>query len=256
MSELISYFIKGIPLGISNTLPGISGGTMALVLKIYEDLINGIKNINLKVLIPIFLGAASGILFSSRLVTIYMDKYPDLVTAFLFGLILASSKITGAEIGKYNINKIILIFLGLILAGIISLGIGVQPVGGKITNYRYFIGGFTGSIAMILPGISGGTVLVLLGIYRPILAAVSALDIKILVIFAFGLILGLLTISRVLSFLLNKYRSLMMALLTGLILGSLFSVMPGKINFSVTFAFIFGFLVIELLRRYEIRKYS
>ncbi|MFW6270733.1 MAG: undecaprenyl phosphate translocase family protein, partial [Bacillota bacterium] len=168
MSGFIELFLKSIPLGISNTLPGISGGTMALILKIFDRLVEGIKNINLKILIPVFLGAASGVLISSKFVTVFLELYPDIVLAFLFGLILASSKITAAEIDEIDIKKIILIFLGIFLAVIISTEVSFQS-GNKINLYLFFIGGFLGSMAMILPGISGGTILVLMGIYRPVL---------------------------------------------------------------------------------------
>ncbi|MFW5998467.1 MAG: DUF368 domain-containing protein [Halanaerobiaceae bacterium] len=248
MSGFIELFLKSIPLGISNTLPGISGGTMALILKIFDRLVEGIKNINLKILIPVFLGAASGVLISSKFVTVFLELYPDIVLAFLFGLILASSKITAAEIDEIDIKKIILIFLGIFLAVIISTEVSFQS-GNKINLYLFFIGGFLGSMAMILPGISGGTILVLMGIYRPVLDAINNINIMVLFVFGTGLILGLLTVSRLISFFLKNYRSLIMALLTGLILGSLYRVIPGVINIKIIVSFITGYLVIELMSR-------
>lgn len=254
MNNFLELFIKGIPIGISNTLPGVSGGTMALVLKIYEKLINGIKEINLKTLIPLFFGGILGVFVSSRLLVNLLEKYPNLITAFLFGLILASSKVTAAEIDKYDVKKFFLILSGILMAVIFSISVQSEVEVNKVFLFQFFIGGFLGSMAMILPGISGGTILVMLGIYRPVINAISNFDIMIIFIFGIGLVLGLLTISRVLSYFLDNYRFSMMALLTGLILGSLYNVIPPQINLGVTFSFISGFLVIEILRRYE--KYS
>ena len=251
MKSFFELFLKGIPIGISNTLPGVSGGTMALVLKIYERLIEGIRNIRLKILIPIFLGGVTGVLVSSRLTTSLLDKYPELITAFLFGLILASSKVTAAEINNFSIKNSILIFLGAFVAVIFTAGIQKAGNNNQIYLYQFLAGGFFGSMAMILPGISGGTILVMMGIYQPVLKAISGFNFKIILIFGLGLVLGLLTISRVLSYFLNNYRTSMMALLTGLILGSLYSVIPQTFNIGIIMSFIIGFLVIEVLRRYE-----
>ncbi|MFW6026395.1 MAG: DUF368 domain-containing protein, partial [Candidatus Woesearchaeota archaeon] len=173
MQRFWELFLKGMPIGISNTLPGISGGTMALVLKIYDELINSIKKINLKILIPISIGAVVGVSLSASLITNLLENYPLLITSFLLGLIIASSKVTFNELDKIKIKDIILIIIPFILTYFYLADFNATNSNESISLIRYFIGGSIGSVAMILPGISGGTILVMLGLYQNILAAIS-----------------------------------------------------------------------------------
>ncbi|MFW6265989.1 MAG: DUF368 domain-containing protein [Halanaerobiales bacterium] len=244
MREYWELFWKGIPIGISNTLPGVSGGTMALVLNIYVKLIEGIKGIKLKVLIPIFLGAVSGVFLSSYLITGLLDTHPEFMISVLFGLILASSKVTFDEVNKFTVLNLILVLAGFILAFFYSQEARATDPATGITLFNYFSGGALGSMAMILPGISGGTILVLMGVYRGILTAISNFDLMILLVFGLGLALGLLFFSWFLSYFINHFRSKIMALLTGLILGSLRSVIPSSIGISVVTGVIIGILII------------
>lgn len=251
MNNFWELFFKGIPIGISNTLPGISGGTMALVLKIYERLVKGIKNIQLPVLIPIILGAITGVFASSRIIVNLLELYPVFFLAFLVGLILASSKVTAVEVEDVNLLTIILALAGFSLAFLYSTEINTATVGADISLLRYFIGGVVGSIAMILPGVSGGTILVMLGLYQGVLAAISALNLSVIIVFGLGIGIGLLGFSWVLSYFLNNYRSFLMAFLTGLILGSIRSVIPPSFGVSAVVGFLTGVYIIFLLDRVE-----
>ena len=261
MNNFWELFFKGIPIGISNTLPGISGGTMALVLKIYERLVKGIKNIQLPVLIPIILGAITGVFASSRIIVNLLELYPVFFLAFLVGLILASSKVTAVEVEDVNLLTIILALAGFSLAFLYSTEINTATVGADISLLRYFIGGVVVSIAMILPGVSGGTILVMLGLYQGVLAAISALNLSVIIVFGLGIGIGLLGFSWVLkktkkiivflSYFLNNYRSFLMAFLTGLILGSIRSVIPPSFGVSAVVGFLTGVYIIFLLDRVE-----
>lgn len=251
MGKFWKLFIKGIPIGISNTLPGISGGTLALVLKIYDELIKSIKRLNFKFLVPILLGAVAGIFIGSNIIITLYNNYPLFITAFLLGLILASVKVTYQEIKEFNIYKIVLIILGFMIAFMFSVDSSNAINNNSISLIKYFSSGVLGSTAMILPGISGGTVLVMMGVYHDVLTAISSLNILIIAVFGFGVVVGLLLFSWLLSFLLNNYRSSLMAFLSGLIIGSIRSVIPSQFNIFVIIGFILGISVIYLLLKVE-----
>lgn len=248
MKDFWEFFFKGMPIGISNTLPGISGGTIALVLGIYDRLINGIKRIKLQILLPIGLGAISGVLISSKLITGLLDSdYRSVLIATLLGLIFASSKVTFDQVDKFDLKAIILALMGLVLAYYYSVDINTGIVATSIPLFKFFIGGAIGSVAMILPGVSGGTILIMMGLYEAVLAAISNFDLLRLFTFAAGVGSGLLGFSWFLSFLLDSYRSLLMAFLTGLILGSMASVIPQSIGILEVVGFAIGVLIIYLL---------
>ncbi|MGM0411292.1 MAG: DUF368 domain-containing protein [Bacillota bacterium] len=251
MQRFWELFLKGMPIGISNTLPGISGGTMALVLKIYDELINSIKKINLKILIPIAIGAVVGVFLSASLITNLLESYPLLITSFLLGLIIASSKVTFNELDKIKLKEIILIIIPFILTYFYLADVNATNSNEAISLIRYFIGGSIGSVAMILPGISGGTILVMLGLYQNVLAAISNFNLLIIIIFGGGVIFGLLAFSWLLSYFLNNYRTSLMAILTGLILGSTRAVIPESFSFIVIIGFFLGILSIYLLLQVE-----
>jgi putative membrane protein len=251
MNDFWELFIKGIPIGMSNTLPGISGGTMALVLKIYERLIKGIKKIQLMVLIPIIFGAVTGVFATSKLIINLIDIYPGFFFSFLVGLILASSKVTAAEVEEVDLKTVVLAVVGFLFAFLYSTEVNIAASGAEIPLIRYFIGGTVGSVAMILPGISGGTILVMLGLYQGVLSAISSLNFPIIIVFGLGVGVGLLVFSWILSYFLNNFRSSLMAFLTGLILGSLRSVIPSSFEIITIVGFLTGIYVIFLLDRVE-----
>lgn len=245
-NSFISLFLKSIPLGLANTLPGVSGGTIALVLNIYETLINAIKKINLKRLIPIGLGAVLGVYIGSSVITDVYASNPLLLNYFLFGLVITSAHSTYKKMG--NVNFLKLLFLLLAFAGALFFSMEFQINFGSLNGYLlYFIAGFIGSVAMILPGISGGTILVLMGVYHPLLAAINNLDILFLIVFAVGVGLGLLVFANLFSLLLKNHYKKVMTVLTGLILGSSAAVFPSAFIFNGILAFIVGAVIIIIL---------
>ncbi|SJZ32161.1 DUF368 domain-containing protein [Selenihalanaerobacter shriftii] len=252
MSRFWELVIKGIPIGISNTLPGISGGTMALILGIYDQLVNGIKKINLTVLIPILFGAIIGVIGGSKVIVNLLELQPGFTVAFLLGLILTSSKVTAKEIEDLNLKTIILFILGLIIAYHYSIDIDSVVSRADISLFKFFWGGAIGSVAMILPGVSGGTLLIMLGLYQNVLQAIINFDILVLFSFGGGVGVGLLGFSWLLSYLLAKWRSFLMAFLTGLILGSIRTVIPNQLGVMEFVGFILGFLSIWFLDKREV----
>lgn len=242
----LALFLKSIPIGLANTLPGVSGGTIALVLNIYQTLINAIKNIKFKKLIFIGLGAGLGVFIGSAVITDLYKANPLIINYFLFGLVLSSAHSTSTKMGNFSFIKVIIIILAFSLAFFFSSELQADLVSGQ-GLIIFFIAGFLGSIAMILPGISGGTLLILMGVYQPVLAAVNNFEIITLLVFAFGMGAGLLVFAWLFSYLLQEYQPQIMVILTGLILGSSAAVFPAKVDLIGFFAFGAGIILIIIL---------
>jgi len=241
----LSLFLKSIPIGLANTLPGISGGTIALVLNIYETLINSIKNIRFKKLIIIGIGAVLGVYIGSAVITDLYESSPLLMNYFLFALVLTSAHSTYVKAGKFTFLKLLYFLIAFSAALFFSLEINLNLNSSGLM--LYFVGGFFGSIAMILPGISGGTLLVLMGLYYPLLNAVNNFDLVFLSFFALGIAVGLLVFAWVFSFFLKRYKQHIMSILTGLILGSSAAVFPSAFNIYGLGTFLMGAGLILIL---------
>ena len=245
-NSYLSLFLKSIPIGLANTLPGVSGGTLALVLSIYETLINSIKNIKIKNLTVIGLGAVAGVLFGSAVITDLYQNYPLIVNYFLFGLVITSAHSTYKKIGSLSFIKLLVMLLAFGFALFFSreIQLGFLNAQGLML---FFIAGFFGSVAMILPGVSGGTLLILMGVYHPVLKAINNFEILILLVFGMGVAAGLLVFAWLFSYLLQKHQKEIMVVLTGLILGSSAAVFPSQLNISGFIAFAGGAILIIIL---------
>ena len=256
-------FLQGLPIGLANTLPGMSGGTVALILYLYEPLLKALKKIDLKFLLPLGLGGAGGALLGALVIERFIQLYPDRVMALLAGMILASLRVTLREAGgldfKGDFSKGNILNYGLILLGIIAALIfsgGTSGLSGSAGNFRIFLGGFFGSATMILPGISGGTMLVILGVYYPVISAIASLSLVPLFFFGSGLAVGLIVFAWFLSWLLQRHRRTIMFFLSGLILGSLGSVIPPAPGLAAVLLFLLGFMGIWLLISWTSRRKS
>ncbi len=241
----LALFLKSIPFGLANTLPGVSGGTIAVVLHIYETLIQAIKNIKLEKLIIIGSGAILGVYIGSTVITDIYATSPLLLNYFLFGLVLTSAHSTYQKVGRINFMK--LLFLLIAFGGALFFSLEIQFAMDINGLLLYFIAGFFGSVAMILPGISGGTILVLMGVYHPLLAAINNFNLLFLVVFGLGVILGLLVFANIFSFLLKNHEKIIMTVLTGLILGSSAAVLPSRFIMNGLLTFILGGVIIIIL---------
>lgn len=243
--DYIILSLKGIAMGSADVVPGVSGGTIAFITGIYEELINSIKSIDLKALkllgtfkfsefwkkingnflISVVLGIGISIFSLAKLMTYLLHHQPIGTWSFFFGLIIASSLLVSKDIGKWNFKTILALLAGAATAYTITV---VSPASTPDTWWFIMLSGAIAICAMILPGISGAFILVLLGKYLFIMEAVSTLDIGILLLFAIGAIAGIISFSHFLSWLLANYRSVTIAVLTGFMIGSLNKVWPWK----------------------------
>ena len=239
-------FLNGLPIGVANTLPGISGGTIALILGIYDDLVQAIKKMDWRYLLPVGSGIAVGIISTSFLTSYLFATYPNEVLSFLLGLIAISTLILVKKEQVYNRTSFIWLILGLLVSYIMAnIEIGIRWK--SVQFPLYFLGGFISTGAMILPGVSGATSLVILGIYDEVIHAVTVFDLHILVPFGLGVILGFGIFASFISYLLTKQRTRTMGLIVGLIVGSLPALWP-KWSFYGVLLFILGGLAAYFLR--------
>ena len=237
--------LKGMGMGASDVVPGVSGGTIAFITGIYEELINSIKSINLyslklffsgrfgkfwkdingNFLISVLLGIAISIFSLAKLLEYLLTNYPILIWSFFFGLIVASAIYVSRSIKKWGTGPVISGVAGIAIAYFITV---ISPAEANASWWFIFVSGAIAICAMILPGISGSFILVLLGMYKFILAAVGDLNIAVLIVFLIGAAVGIITFSNILSWLLKKFHNITIALLAGFMVGSLNKVWPWK----------------------------
>ncbi|NLY11177.1 MAG: DUF368 domain-containing protein [Firmicutes bacterium] len=224
MKTFIQWLLYGIPIGFINLVPGISGSNMALILGIYNELIDAIKRVKLKKLLPFILSLCLSIYLGSSIVTYFLDTYPLEANGAILGFILASAMIIikGVQDAKARREVWIIFFLSFLImfmfSDIISDFNSSFQAPQAIT--LVFVGAIA-SAAMLIPGISGTTVLIIFNSYELILEAVQDLNLGILLPFGIGALVGLLALAHLLSLLLKNYPNGTKAVLAGLILGSI-----------------------------------
>ena len=243
LSDYLILAIKGFCMGAANVIPGVSGGTMALILGIYEELIHAIHSLNLRFLrlitllkvrealssvswpflLPVGLGILLATLSLAKALSWILANYPVIVWSFFFGLILSSVYTVSKVLRQWKISTFIAIGLGAMAAYFLF---DLVPVATPNAIWFIFLSGFLAICAMILPGISGAYILVLLGKYHYILEAINNRDFGTLLILIAGALVGLLSFVRVIGWLLKRYHDLTMAILIGLMLGSLRKIWP------------------------------
>ncbi len=244
-SGYLSVTAKGILMGAADAVPGVSGGTIAFMTGIYEELIfslkqcstgvlrvlfqSGIKatwqHINGGFLLALFSGIIASVLTLSRVVLYLLDNHPILLWSFFFGLILAAVWSVIRHIKKWEIDVIATFIIGTVGAFFITT---ISPTTIETSPLIVFLSGMIAICAMILPGISGSFILLLLGMYAPMLIAVKELQFTTLCIVAGGCVVGLLSFSHVLTWMFKHYKTMTLALLGGFMLGSLNKVWPWK----------------------------
>lgn len=233
-------------MGAADIVPGVSGGTIALIAGIYEEFINALKSfssvlpilkkegipgawrhVNGNFLLALFGGIAVSLFSLVLFIKFALAEYPILLWSFFFGLIVASCYFVGKTVKKWEVSSIIALLIGtLAIYYITDPGLGIMQTSESLGFV--FLSGMLAICAMILPGISGSFILVLLGKYAFVIEALSDLKIDIIITFALGCLTGLLSFSHLLSFLLRKYYSITIALLTGFMIGSLNKIWPWK----------------------------
>lgn len=246
--RLVDYIIislKGIAMGAADAVPGVSGGTIAFISGIYEELISTISNVNVNLFKILFkegfkpfwkvlngnflLALLSGIIVSfvsfMRLAKYLLENHPILIWSFFFGLIVASIYFVGKQIKRWNVAIVVALVLGAVFAFYISK---LPSLNTNEDAWFLFLAGTIAICAMILPGISGSFILIILGAYKTLSDALHDFDIKKILIFASGALIGLLSFSRILKWLFKHYHNITLAILTGFIFGSLNKVWPWK----------------------------
>lgn len=241
----ILLFLKGLAMGGADVVPGVSGGTIAFISGIYEELLESIKAVNLSNLKLLFKGqfkefwqAVNGnfllILFSGILISIkslaallihLKEAYPIQLWSFFWGLIMISSVVVLRQITKWRWTVIVSGIIGVVLAVMVT---SLTPAHTSDSYFMIILSGVLGISAMILPGISGAFILLILGKYEYILTALNELNLTVIGLFLLGCIIGLVSFVRVISWLLSKYHNMAVALLAGFMMGSLNKLWPWK----------------------------
>ena len=245
IKDYLLITVKGIGMGAADVVPGVSGGTIAFITGIYQELIDSIKSVNLitlkllltgkfkefwtainaNFLISLFIGIGISILSLAKGLKYLLEHQPILLWSFFFGLIIASAIYVAKDIKKWKIGTVASLLAGIGIAYVITV---ITPSEANTSYGFIFLSGSIAICAMILPGISGSFILVLLGMYSYILGAVSDFNIPIVAIFLSGAVVGIILFSNILSWLLRKYYNQTIALLSGFMIGSLNKVWPWK----------------------------
>jgi putative membrane protein len=240
--EAILIFIRGVLMGSADIVPGVSGGTIALITGIYGHLVEAISRIRFGFLKPLFKGNIKGFVaglfdeieFSffiplvlgigvafltlAKVVTYCMDSYTALTYSFFLGLIIASAVILFKKLDSVNLKNVLFALLG---AALTFIFVSLNPIAANHSLPVIFISGMIAICAMILPGISGSFLLLLLGQYKYMLNALHELHFAEIIVFVIGAAIGILGFSKILNYLLKNYEEVTMAFLIGVMLGSL-----------------------------------
>ncbi len=245
VKEYIAIALKGCAMGAADVVPGVSGGTIAFISGIYEELITSIKSVDVKALkllmrlefkefwgaingnflLAVFCGIALSILSLAKVMSYLLEHHPIMIWSFFLGLIIASSLLIFKEIKKFNLLSAASIAVGTVAAYFITV---LSPA--QTPNDWWFIllCGAVAICAMILPGVSGSFILLLMGKYLYILSALSSFEIATILLFMAGAAIGIISFSHALSWLLKNFHTATISLLTGFMIGSLNKVWPWK----------------------------
>ena len=245
LSDYVSISLKGVAMGAADVVPGVSGGTIAFISGIYQELINTISGVNISLLgiwrregfssmwkalngnfiLALLVGILVSFFSLMRLANYLLENHPVLIWSFFFGLVLASILYVGKQIPEWSFKLFLWLALGAAIAFYL---ISLPPMAAATSDLYLFFAGAIAICAMILPGISGSFILVLLGAYKTVSEATHDFDFKTLGILGIGAVFGLLTFSRILKWLFLNYSKITLAVLTGFIAGSLNKIWPWK----------------------------
>lgn len=236
-------------MGAADVVPGVSGGTIAFITGIYDTLLESIRRINPSIfrlwkaqgfkaafqhingffLIALFGGVLTSIATLAKLITWMLANHPIPIWSFFFGLILVSVYHILRQVERKDVPRFALLLFGIVFAYSITV---LKPLHLEPTSLNVLLAGAIAICAMILPGISGSFILLLIGMYAPVLGAVKNVQFDILGLFIVGCVAGLLTFSHVLSWLLRRFRDFTLMFLTGLMIGTLPKIWPWKETIS------------------------
>ncbi|MBR9860164.1 DUF368 domain-containing protein [bacterium] len=250
MKQSVFTVLKGAAMGVAEVIPGVSGGTIAFITGIYERLLLAIRSINPKLintykesgikgvlraidavfLLKLMLGMVIGFIFGLKVITHLLENYPVQIWSFFFGLILASIPLVAKQINVWKWKEIVLLILGTVFVYWVTIA---APSQGSENLILIFFSGALAVSALMLPGLSGSFILLLMGMYTIVMPAISDFldspfgpETKILLAFGAGMLLGLFSFARVLTWTFANYKNQTLALLTGFLIGSLNKVWP------------------------------
>ena len=232
-------------MGAADLVPGVSGGTIAFIFGIYEELIHSIKTLSgeflrlglrgkikeawdlipFGFLIPLGLGLVTAVLSLSNLLSYLLHTYPSFLWSFFFGLVIASAWLVRKRVVTWDLHDLLAMAVTTVATYFL---VGAVPVETPNTLLALFLSGAVAICAMILPGISGSFLLVIMGKYEQVLQAISNRDLVSIAVFGLGAVFGLALFSRVLSWLFAKHHDISIAILTGFMIGSLRKIWPWK----------------------------
>ena len=276
--ETLIIFIKGLFMGIADIIPGVSGGTIALITGIYIRLVHAISGINLRFIsrlvkgdfegakkyigdidfqlfIPLLTGIGLAVFLMSNLLDYLLQNFEASTYAFFFGLILASAVLLYKQIKGFSV-KIMIFSIAGFLAGFFLSGLATLQIGHSLPVI--FLSGMIAICAMILPGISGAFMLLFLGMYDYMIDVLKNLQFFEIFIFILGALIGILAFSRVLNYILRKYESITISFLIGLMLGALRLLYDNIASTMDSIAYVvisglLGFLIILILMKFKKR---
>lgn len=262
MRNPLSYLfvtLKGMAMGAADVVPGVSGGTIAFISGIYEELLNTIDKLDFKIIsvarqqgfrkawneynLSFLLALGSGVVISilsfARIITYLLENKPILLWSFFFGLVIASIVYIGGQVKHWNWKAIAALVFGVIVSYYVTI---IEPTTSPDSYWFMFLSGFIAIIAMILPGISGSFILLLLGSYEAVIGSVNMLSVAVfsgdfdlittaagrLSLFAVGAIIGIKVFSKILTWMFEHYKNITLTLLTGFMIGSLNKIWPWK----------------------------
>ncbi|MGC9516897.1 MAG: DUF368 domain-containing protein [Methanomicrobiales archaeon] len=273
--ETFLIFLRGLFMGTADIIPGVSGGTIALITGIYERLIhaiskidfkfflflikgdfksfkkNAIQEIDFELFIPLLAGIGLAILTMSKVISYLLANFPAPTFAFFFGLILSSAIFVYGHVDELNIKNISFVIIGFIFAVIF---VGLNPIEANHSLPIIFLSGAVAICAMILPGISGAFILLLLNQYEYMINVLNNLQLLEIITFGAGALIGILSFSRILDYLLTNHKSITMAFLVGLMVGTLRLpyekiVVSMDSTWPILAAGIFGFVLVFILEK-------
>ncbi len=245
IKEYIALLLKGCAMGAADVVPGVSGGTIAFISGIYEELIGSIKSVDLEAikliftlqfkafwlkvngnfLIAVLCGIALSILSLAKVMGYLLENHPIMIWSFFFGLIIASSILVFKEVKNVNLLSIVSTIVGATIAYFITV---LSPTETPNEWWFLMLCGAIAICAMILPGVSGSFILLLMGKYQYILGAVSSFDVATIALVGVGAVIGIVSFSHILSWLLKNFHTATVSLLAGFMIGSLNKVWPWK----------------------------
>ena len=286
MRAYLSYFVKGMAIGIANAIPGVSGGTIAFVLGIYEKLTYSISSLpialikfrwkdvaeSLRILIPVFLGAIISIFLFLNIINFSFANYPIPTKIFFVGLVLGSFPFVTKTVEKYDFKVFLAFFLGAFIMAIFvyfdinepainkTVGESVSSEFSFIYGIKLFFCGIAAAIAMVIPGISGSLLLLILGEYENISYFVSNITsnfkyIYPLIFLGIGIVIGIFAISKLITILIQKYRTIVFGFVLGILIVSFLSLWPNITFLSIpmlvatVLSMCLGFLVAIMMEK-------